>query len=124
MRKIKNYNFILFVITLLSISFSSTGCYSYYTISREDLASNKPENSIKIILNNENEVIIKNPDNIISSNLEEIIVIQSDSTKKTYTKHEIGKILEERFDFGKTFFSTMWITAIILLITLGVLWSS
>ncbi len=116
----KKYNFILFIITLLSISILITGCYSFFTISSNDLINKEDKNKVKIILKDKKEVIIENSKYIITSNPDEIVILQTDSTRVTYSLIEIEKILEEKFDFGKTFFATFWISAVILLAVLGI----
>ncbi|MEN8191906.1 MAG: hypothetical protein ABFS12_03760 [Bacteroidota bacterium] len=117
----KKINLKLFVITLLSISFLNTGCYSYFAISSDELSNKETENKIKIILKDKKEVITENSKVIITSDLDEIIILQTNSTRVTYSLDEVEKILEEKFDFGKTFFSVFWLSILTLVIATGIL---
>ena len=99
------------MITLISICILFAGCYSYYTISKDDLLNKKAEKKVKIILKDKKEVLIENPKKIITSDSNEIGFLQPDSTTTKISLKEVDEILEQRFDFGKTFFSTFWISA-------------
>lgn len=117
----KNHYFIFGIVTLLCISILISGCCSYFPISSNDLLNNKPENKIKIILNNKKEVIVENLKDIDFANFDEIVALQNDSTKVTFSLIEVEKISEERFDFGKTFFSTLWIMGGAFALLIGIM---
>jgi uncharacterized membrane protein YidH (DUF202 family) len=114
----KNCKFILSIITLLGILTFFAGCYSYYTISSGDFLNKRAENKIKVILKDKKEVFIENPKKIIISDYDEIGYLRSDSTTAKISFNDVNKIMEQRFDFGKTFFSTFWISTAALLAAL------
>jgi len=114
----KNCKSILFALMLLNIPMFITGCYSYYIISRDDLLNKKAEKKVKIILKDKKEVFIENPKKIIITDYDEIGYLRSDSTTAKISLKEVDEILEQKFDFGKTFFSTFWVSAAALLAAL------
>ena len=103
---ILDYIVILFLIKSLLVS----GCYSYREVSREDYLTKDRHNKSKVILNNKKEVVIEENENTkILSDSENIIII-NDSSETNIPFSEINKIMEEKFDFGKTFFATFWLS--------------
>jgi len=95
------------------------GCYTYFPISNDDLSNINTDNKIKIILNDKREVIVNNLYYIKFSNLDSIVILQDDSTKFTFASTEVEKISEERFDYGKTFFGTLWISLATITAVIG-----
>ncbi len=119
----KNHYFILFQITVLCIAIPISGCYTYFPISNNDLLNKETENKVKITLHNKQEIIVENKNKIALSNADEIVVLQKDSTKIIYSLQQVDRVFEERFDFGKTLFSTLWIVGGTTVLLLGILLS-
>jgi hypothetical protein len=94
------------------------GCYSYYIISGDDHLNKRAETKVKVILKDKKEVFIENPKQIIINDSDEIKYSLPDSTTVNFSLNEVNKIMEYRFDFGKTFFSTFWISTTALLAAL------
>lgn len=115
----KHYRFVLLVFLCLSLFFN--GCYSYFPTTKEALVEDKSQNKVKITLNNNEEVILDSIGIVDFSNPNEIITSQSDSTQMNFSIFDIKEISEERFDFGKTFFATFWITFVASIITFALL---
>ena len=115
----KNHNFILFVVTILCISTALMGCYTYFPVSNNDLSNINTDNKIKIILKNNREVILYNLNDINISNPDSFVVSQNDSMNISFSSTDIEKISEERFDFGKTFFGTFWISLATITAVIG-----
>ncbi len=104
--------------TLIFITMAFTGCFSYYTISGDDILNNRAEHKVKFILKDKKEVFIENPKKIIISDDDEISYLRYDSTTAKISLKEVDEILEQKFNFGKTFFSTFWVSAAALLAAL------
>jgi hypothetical protein len=121
MKNNKLYNTILFL-----VSINILGCYSYREVSREEYLAKDIRNKSKIILNNNDEIIIEENKNIkVLSDKENIIIIK-DTTKTNIPFIDIYKIMEDKFDFQKTFFLTFWfsilgfvVIGLIIIISVG-----
>ncbi len=105
----KNRNFILVIVSILSVSIVLTGCYSFRPISEEQLKSKSSPSTFKFILNDGSEVILNEEDSLVTSTQDVIIITKYDSTEQRIPYESISKIYEERFDGGKTFLSSFWI---------------
>lgn len=117
---IKNNKFILFIVILLCISITLTGCYTYFPVTNNDFSKVKADSKLKILLKDKREVIVNNLNDLRFSNADSIIIYQNDTVKLTFSYSEFEKIYQERFDFGKTIFGTFWI-AVATIIVIGLL---
>lgn len=105
----KNRNFILVVVSILSASIILTGCYSYRPITNDQLLSQNGHNKLKFVLNDQNEIIVNEEDKLNTSNPDMIVITKIDSTQIVLDYDEVNSLLEERFDLNKSFFATFWI---------------
>jgi len=119
----KNHYFVLILATLLCIAISIAGCYTYFPISNNDLLNKKTENKVKITLRDKKEIFVENRNEIDLSTTDQIVVLQKDSTKITYSLQQVDRVFEERFDFPKTLFATLWIVGGTTVLILGILLS-
>ena len=100
---------------LLFIAINIMGCYSFREISRDDYLAKDKHNNSKVVLNNKDELIIEEDESTkILYDTENIIII-NDTSKTNIPFTDINKIMEEKFDFGKTFVFTFWLTFISLI---------
>jgi hypothetical protein len=86
------------------------GCYTYFPVSNNEFSNINQEKKVKIVLKDKREFIVKNIADIYFSNTDKIEIYQNDNSLVIFSLTEIEKISEERFDFGKTIFTGMWIT--------------
>ncbi len=109
MDKMKNYSLIKFLSVFLCFSTNFTGCFSYFSVSNNDFSNIQHETRIRIILKDNREFIVQNINEINFSKPDTIQLFQNDKLI-TLSADEIRKLAEEKFDFGKTCFSGVWIT--------------
>ncbi|HRI48028.1 MAG TPA: hypothetical protein PK559_13055 [Ignavibacteriaceae bacterium] len=114
------------VLCLFLISMHISGCYSYVEISKKDYLNKEKFEKTKIVLNTKDEVIIEEPSNIEILSDGENIVITKDTSIISIPFSSVDKIMEEKFDFGKTCFATFGFTllghvvfALLLIILIG-----
>jgi hypothetical protein len=104
------------VIFCVFISVFLSGCYSYREVTREDYFTKEKHNTTKVILNNKEEVIIEEYDNINVMLENENIVFISDTSKTVIPVSDVNRIMEEKFDFGKTILGTFWLSIVAFLL--------
>ena len=97
---------------LLILSFINYSCYSYYSISQEELQNKKPTDIVKIEMKNKNEfkAMTKN----ININLQDsIVALVQGSEKKLLKLSEIKNFSEPKIDIFKTVLSIVGIATFI-----------
>ena len=115
----KKYNYTSLIIIFISLSFLQHGCYMFFTIPSEEKINQEREQRIKIVFNNDEELVLDSLDNIIMTG-DSLIIFQNDSTRFVFSRGDVKKIMEEKFSFGKSFFATFWISILILFLTIGI----
>ncbi len=115
----KNNSLIKFLASFLCFSINFTGCFSYFSVSNNDFSNIDPETKVRIILKDNREFIVQNINEINFSKPDTIEIFQNDKLI-TFSADEIRKVAEEKFDFGKTFFSGLWISIGIVAGLLGI----
>lgn len=100
-------------LTVLS-SFMLTGCFTFYNVPASDFQDNSKHGRVEIILNNEDKISVDEGQLLIFDSSNNILLVQKDSSVSKIDFQNIKDIKEEKFDFQKTFFSSLWIGAISL----------
>lgn len=104
----KNSNIVIRVmVLLLSISILSTGCHSYYEVSKDDYGNLEKLNDIKIVYKNGKEFIVEKDDTTNVKIVGDSLVVSQGTEKKLIGMNEIDKIRESKFDYGGTITTTI-----------------
>lgn len=115
----KNSNIVIRVmVLLLSISILSTGCHSYYEVSKDDYGNLEKLNDIKIVYKNGKEFIVEKDDTTNVKIVGDSLVVSQGTEKKLIGMNEIDKIRESKFDYGGTITTTILTVAFFIVLIL------
>ena len=116
-RKKQKLSYSVFLILIL---LQFPGCYSYRTISHEEYIKQKKHGSVKLFLKNGREVLVEKPEDILMFPDNEKIILKNNVTDSVICFDDILKIKEEKFDVILTCFSSVWLSAIGIVVFLGI----
>ena len=104
---------------MLLISTLFSGCYSFYSVGVNVLRDLKEEENIEINLKDDENIFFYNVIRTEFVDSNKIEIIRTDSSKSTFSINEIKGVAIERFDFMKTFLTSIFII-ILLVLTIGI----
>ena len=107
------------VITLLS-SFLLSGCFTLFTVPAEDFKNNVNHGRVEITLKNDDKISVPEGQPIFFYPTKKMLMVHNNSLVSKIELENIKEIKEEKFNFQKTFFSSLWLGAIGLFV-LGLL---
>lgn len=108
----------IFRLIILSSTLFS-GCYSFYSVDVNEIRDLKDEENIQIRLESNEDKIFYNVSINELADSNKIEIIHKDSSRSTFSINEIKGVAIERFDFMKTFLTSLFII-ILLVLTIGI----
>ncbi len=108
--------------TILSLvtSFVLSGCYTFSSIPVANLNNNPEHKRIQITMNDEQKILIEENQPVNFDPVENVLRFQKDSSTLSIDLNNAREIKEEKFNFQKTFFASLWIGGLSIIV-LGLL---